>query len=261
MSRAVALLFVAGCGRIGFEPSVTDGATADVAPDTSKVCTPVGHDEDDDGIDDTCDVCPHLADAEQQDTDGDLVGDACDPQPAISRQRIVLFEPFKDLTGWMRSSNEVATGDELILDASAGGVKAVFRSYTPATDLFEIGVKTQLVAPGGQALVMINLDTGSTGNYFCEIYDNGSALLQYTYTIDGINYVHPGISPLASRLAQGAGRLRLERDAATVRCATTWNGQSLFVGGATPALAADTLVLYAESVHARIQYIVQIRTE
>jgi hypothetical protein len=66
-------LVLASCGRIGFDPS--DGVV-------TPVCmVPVGHDEDHDGIDDACDVCPHVADGPQLDRDGDRVGDACDPDP------------------------------------------------------------------------------------------------------------------------------------------------------------------------------------
>jgi len=256
------LLLLAGCGRLGFEDVAAIGgdAAVDVAPDTSAVCVAVGHDEDGDGVDDACDVCPHVFGMDQQDTDGDRVGDACDPQPLIPRQRIVLFDSFSDLSHWTRTSNEVALGGVAVLNGSTG-VRALTRPYTPMTDQFEIGVATTNLGPASQSLVMINLDTGSSGNYFCEIYDDGAALLQYTYTLDGSTFLHPGSTPAAHRLAQADGRLQLERDATNVRCQTRWSGELLTVGGATPAIAANTLVLYAENVDVRIQYFIQIRTE
>jgi hypothetical protein len=54
------LVTAAGCGRLAFDApaSAPDAVAAD-----ARVCvTPVGHDEDLDGVDDACDVCPHLVD-------------------------------------------------------------------------------------------------------------------------------------------------------------------------------------------------------
>ena len=65
---------LAACGRIGFDP-------ADLA---------IGHDEDGDGIVDADDVCPHLA-GTQLDSDGDRVGDDCDPHPSEPRDSILRF--------------------------------------------------------------------------------------------------------------------------------------------------------------------------
>jgi hypothetical protein len=260
VSRAVTVLLVlAGCGRWGFDPISGDGATGDVKADVGKPCTPVGHDEDADMIDDACDVCPHLADVNQVDSDGDLVGDACDPEPMMPRQRLVLFDPFVDLSNWTPRSDEVSNGDQAVL-TSIGGISALRRPYAPMTDLFEMGLVADAVG-AGQALVMINLDTGAAGNYYCELYDNGTTNLQFTYTLDGSNFVHPGVQPAANRLPQGAGRLQMERDPTNVRCSASWVGETLVTGGATPALAADNLVIYAENVTVRISYFVEIRTE
>lgn len=260
MSRAVtALVLLAGCGRWGFDPVAGDGATGDVKSDSGKPCTPVGHDEDGDAIDDACDVCPHLPDAEQTDTDGDFVGDACDPEPTMARQRIVFFDPFVNLTNWTPRSDEISNGDQAVL-SSIGGFSALRRPYTEMTDLFEMGLVADVVGTG-QALVMINLDTGTAGNYYCEIYDNGATNLQFTYTFDGTSFFHPGVQPAAHRLESGAGRLQLQRDATNVRCSATWSGETLVTGGPTPAITADNLVIYAENVTARISYFIEIRTE
>jgi hypothetical protein len=258
VSRALIALALAGCGRWGFDPHA-DGATGDVQSDVGKPCTPVGHDEDLDTIDDACDVCPHLPDVDQTDRDGDFVGDACDPEPLMARQRLVLFDPFVDLSNWTPRSDETSNGDQALL-TSLGGFSALRRPYVPMTDLFEIGVIADDVGTG-QAIVMVNLDTGTAGNYFCELYDSGTTNLQFTYTFDGTNFVHPGIQPAAHRLEQGDGRLQLQRDATNVRCSASWSGETLVTGGATPAIPADNLVIYAENVTVRISYFVEIRTE
>jgi hypothetical protein len=73
----LALISLAGCGRIGFEV-------------TSQPDAVLLHDEDGDGVPDTVDVCPHLAGA-QIDGDNDGVGDDCDPNPIVARDQIALF--------------------------------------------------------------------------------------------------------------------------------------------------------------------------
>lgn len=254
------MLALAGCGRFGFDARATDdGATGDLGRDTSAACAaPSGHDEDADGVDDACDVCPHLSD-DQADGDGDRVGDACDPEPAAARQRIVMFDPFLSLAGWSKSSDESVDNDSALLRASSG-TKALFKPYTPQTDLFEIGADTRAIGPATQSLFMINLDNG-TGNYYCEMFDNGTSLLQFTYTLDGVNFVHPGSTLAAHSIVMNSGRLQMQHSSTQVACRAVWGGEALATGGPTPPLDANALVIYAENVDVRIRYIVQIRTE
>ncbi|MFN0246688.1 MAG: hypothetical protein ACKV2T_07250 [Kofleriaceae bacterium] len=54
------------------------------------------HDEDEDGIQDACDLCPHLASNDEANEDGDGLGDQCDPDPTTA-QCIAAFEPFERL--------------------------------------------------------------------------------------------------------------------------------------------------------------------
>jgi hypothetical protein len=71
------------------------------AADDSKTCV-VARDEDQD---DGCDPCPHQA-GTTADIDGDGGGDACDPQPTSSKQRIAFFDTFIGLrTEWTGLSN------------------------------------------------------------------------------------------------------------------------------------------------------------
>jgi hypothetical protein len=50
---------------------------------SATACTPVVVDSDGDGIPDSRDNCPHVANPDQKDTDGDGVGDACDNCPTV----------------------------------------------------------------------------------------------------------------------------------------------------------------------------------
>src|SRR5258706_9534747 len=85
---AVMAIVCTGCGRVGFDGTDGSGPSGDGGP--------VGHDEDGDGIPDVSDVCPHISDPSQTDTDHDGVGDACDPEPSTPRQTIALFLPMTD---------------------------------------------------------------------------------------------------------------------------------------------------------------------
>lgn len=73
--KALALVALAGCGRVGFDAQ-GDGAA--------------GPDQDGDGVPDAVDTCPCLA-GPQLDSDGDGVGDICDFEPANPRQTQVLY--------------------------------------------------------------------------------------------------------------------------------------------------------------------------
>jgi hypothetical protein len=84
----VALCTAFGCGRIGF--------------DTAMDSVDGGHDEDGDGVADVLDDCPHIANRDQANSDTDLVGDACDSEPTIGRQRLLVFEPCVALSSdWL----------------------------------------------------------------------------------------------------------------------------------------------------------------
>ena len=130
MVRLVGLAFVAGC----YQPNAPEGAACNSlheCPDPlmciNNVCVRAGsasasdgpsidvpsngHDEDGDGIQDAFDNCPQLANADQKDTDGDRVGDICDPEPNNPRQSILLFSPMTGpdpsytATGWTFGSD------------------------------------------------------------------------------------------------------------------------------------------------------------
>lgn len=102
--RAVVLLAVVGCGRVGFDAMTVDAIAA--------------HDEDGDGLPDAADNCPGTANTDQSDSDGDGVGDPCDPDNS-SAQRILVFEGFGDgmPADWTTSGTATweAVGDDLMV--------------------------------------------------------------------------------------------------------------------------------------------------
>jgi hypothetical protein len=252
--RALVCVVLAGC-RLHFDERVSDA----FAP---PPCTPAGHDEDGDGIDDACDVCPHVPDPAQLDGDGDGVGDACDPEPAVPRQRIVMFEPFTSTAAWSAVGSVTTLGDAIVVGGIASS-SYVARPLAIAHDRFEIGGSTG-TSSGAQRLFGIFVGPAATvGTYYCELYDNGSTTLQLTWTFDNQTYMHgPGVAA-TNRLTSGSGRFAFDTSSADSACSTTWHGEQLQTPPvATPTgISVDSLQLYAENVDLTIDYFIQIRTE
>jgi hypothetical protein len=136
--RCVVVVVLSGCGFQALPAQAPDDAGApddtappDVAidtgmapprdrdgdgiPDTADNCPDVANtgqfDKDHDGIGDACDNCPHIANPDQRDGDGDRVGDVCDPRPNMAGDHIVLFLGFNnpsDIAGWQAAGNNAS---------------------------------------------------------------------------------------------------------------------------------------------------------
>jgi thrombospondin type 3 repeat protein len=253
--KALVVLVVAACGRVDFDAS-TDARTVDARP-----CTPVGHDEDGDGIDDACDVCPHVADPAQADSDGDGVGDVCDPQPAIPRDTIAFFDPF---TGprpeWGFFGPAVSfDGEHLVFDAAAGEVGGTL-VYAEGTDVFELA-GTVDSAIGGARQIAVGPEH-VPASYYCELYDNGTfTKFAITYTYDQMTYSSldendSSIAPLSS----GHVMMRLRIEPPNVACDTTWSGLPE-IGGAIPTgMSPNKFTIGFLHVAMHLDYFVQIHS-
>ena len=105
----VAVLGTAGCDSLfslvhvadpDVDASLGDGraddATLDGKPD-AKPCTPIGHNEDTDSIDDACDSCLSVAN-QGVDSDGDGIDDACDPELAGGKDAVLYATGFPSMS-------------------------------------------------------------------------------------------------------------------------------------------------------------------
>ena len=98
----------------------------DAGTDARAIDAAVRPDEDHDGVPDVEDNCPHIANPGQEDVSEltlggpDGVGDACDPEPSKTGNRIVLFDGFA--TGlsplWGASMATTTAGGHLRMDAN-----------------------------------------------------------------------------------------------------------------------------------------------
>jgi hypothetical protein len=255
--RIVALLVVAGCGRLHFAES-SDAAgdtTADTRPDMAMA---LGHDEDGDGIPDSLDPCPHVA-GDATDTDGDGVGDACDPNGGSPTEHWVLFATmqagntgFDDVTGFTQEADSIRI---------AGNV---FPNLTMPIGKYRIdlGFDIHAIVGTGQHQVALGVDDPSgTEYYFGELNDNGAggydaAIVQYDgttgyTTLDGQN---------SGAFHTGSGLIRLDVGPAH-KLYTGWTGQMYMLNASTPAYVSGDYIRFAfNGTDISIRYIAIIAT-
>lgn len=176
------LLCSIGCGRLDFVATnqQSDDAAISDARDTTdaamQLCalavTP--HDEDGDGIDDACDVCPNVSDPAQADSDGDKVGDACDPAPAIAKQRVWFFDSFEQdpTSRWVLSPEASWQSGEVVFTPSAG----IHRPQTePNIDIYLEASIDDIGAPRRQFYIGSRSFT-SDSVWYGEALDDGPGL-------------------------------------------------------------------------------------
>lgn len=187
-----ALLLLVGCGRIAFSPA--EDAAADIAlASDAKVCvTPAGHDEDADGVDDSCDGCPHIPDPLQPDGDGDGVDDACDPRPTLSGDSITFFDPFTTrLSAWTTVMNATYEGDSVY---TAGARLTLERPLVPNNDTFVAGGEIISLPAASQHQIILGNDDAAA-SFYCELQSDTNGKLAATYTLDSMTYASAKSSP------------------------------------------------------------------
>ena len=201
-----------GCGRVAFDERL----------DARRCLEPIGHDEDSDGVDDACDVCPQLAD-DQRDADGDLVGDACDLASTIEER--LLFDPFVAMRSeWTYDGMGTFNGDSITIPGiGRSGVMTL--AGTPGRTVIELGGRVAAVESGGNLQVALHIGELVGGdNYYCELYASTDFNLKLTSVIN-TTYSNLALTPIPGLPAPGERfRLVFEHTPPSLRCVGWWDG-------------------------------------
>lgn len=166
----------------------------DGVADSTDNCPAIANDQrnhDGDPRGDACDRCPHLVSSTDPDLDSDGVGDDCDPRQATAGDSIVMWEGFYDNTGYATwtgtGSWSVANG--VLTQAAAdnpqaytlpSGFAVVRTAVTTGVRIVALGTATSSNEPtvsvyGGVA--------GSSQGYLCSVSAPG-----FTNDVDVYGY-------------------------------------------------------------------------
>lgn len=161
---------------------IANDVDGDNVPDTQDNCPNKSnadqHDEDEDGVGDVCDNCPGIHNP-GQDNDSeiamgeasDAVGDACDPNPTRTGDRIAIFDPFVKLDRDWNQLNGTWKVERDRLHTTTTEAGALVRSDVSAsTYTIETVIRSGALftPPDGTALGIISQESPS-GRFLCDV--------------------------------------------------------------------------------------------
>jgi hypothetical protein len=143
------------------------------------------HDEDGDGVVDSCDNCPSVANANQADL-GELnaggspdgVGDACDPRPSNGGDSILLFDPFTSGqigSEWQVYGGTWQAGSDTIAETATGTVQELDRVGFGSTSDYLVETLVTLDAlptSDSRATLVFRMNPSSHNGWGCAVMKN-----------------------------------------------------------------------------------------
>lgn len=223
----------------------------------------LGHDEDGDGVADVDDVCPHLFD-DHADTDLDLVGDACDPEPANPRQFWIAFDPmFGDSSYFNTGASWTVRDDSLECAATATPAQLVRGVNYVNVDII-VGADTLSTAGASHTIGIVVRQMEIATYSYVELYGTSGTNYLQVMEYDGAGFNLVQRSTLAPSAPLGGGFLRAHANTsgiASLRMDGGFAGTYADVSSATPSyIGGNLLVIAFANVAANVRYVAIIGT-
>ncbi len=253
-------------------------ADVDAAPGADATLTIA--DRDGDGVPNTSDNCPDLANPDQGNEDGDAFGDACDPCPIDTNNadpdrdgvagicdphpntpgdKILVFEGFHRgiPPTWQVDGTAAPSGDDVALTTAVDNHTAILppiASMANGTVMTSIVVDSTVGGPDAAITIALPYDPTQDQGIFCELYapNAGSASGRYVSLWDSPAQVERAKGNLAWATGT-AYRVALTRTGNNYACSVTPNGgQAQAANGSSSSNTTQsrpTIATYGANAH------------
>jgi hypothetical protein len=229
--------------------------------DTTDNCPDVANadqaDEDGDAVGNACDNCPATANADQANSDGDGVGDVCDPEPGAP-DHIALFEAFDAMpAGWTLDTGITASGGKLHVPPFHVGVAPLVSDHGWVETAYKITDLPSTTDTYRSVEVLAENGAGGNGGYRCGMFDNPQAAntlnleLQMFMTPYSIN----GQYQLGANFKVGdSGQLSLAYSSTNLDCSATSPASD--AAAAPPEVRTGKPGVFTQNLQADYAYLV-----
>jgi hypothetical protein len=274
---AAASLSAAGCvSPVDYGDPRVDAGDRFSADGPELPCGPIeGPDEDGDGCWDKRDMCPTVPEGRQLDTDGDLVGDACDPQPGLANKQLLYagFDGNEAATSWREDGQWNLNHNDSVFEGNLideeGGVYYVYNPLDPLVTgpvRMTAIISLDLVGPDAEVAVIVGYGPDQPRGNTCFVRrpsGDDPAMLGAGPMLDGIR--DAATIPLAESVLYEGQRFELEieqgfdyieRAPAGTRCTYRTGGRTNTVEHKNARYFQGTLRIDAEDVVLRVESLV-----